>query len=70
MLARAGTPKPIVDRINSEMAKLVRNPLILGRLEKLGIEQRTLSPEDFDKLLRAEYDRVSAIIKLSGATID
>ena len=70
LLARAGTPKPIVDRINSEMAKLLKNPLIQGRLEKLGIEQRAMSPEDFDKLLHAEYDRVSAIIKLSGATID
>jgi len=70
LLAPTGTPKAIVDRINAEMAKVLADPAVRERIEKLGIEPRAMSPEAFDKVLRTDYDRLSKLVKISGATIE
>jgi len=43
LLAPAGTPQPLIDRINAEVAKLLKNPVILKRLATQGVEPRALS---------------------------
>jgi tripartite-type tricarboxylate transporter receptor subunit TctC len=70
LLAPTGTPRAVVDRINAEMAKVLADPAVRERIEKLGIEPRAMSPDDFDKVLRSDYDRLAKIVKLSGATIE
>lgn len=50
------------------MNKLLKDPVILERLSKIGIEPMPLTPDGFDKLLRADCERLSRIVKLSGAT--
>lgn len=70
LLAPAGTPREIVTRINAEMAKLLRDPLILDRLAKQGVEPQSASPEEFDRLLQANFERMAKVVKASGATID
>jgi len=67
LLGPAGMPRAFVERVNTEMGKLLKEPGILERLSRIGIEPLALSPEAFEKLLRADYERLSRIVKLSGA---
>src|SRR5215467_10423151 len=52
LLAPARTPKAVIERINSEVAKLLRDPTILARLAGQGVAPRALSPEAFARLVR------------------
>jgi tripartite-type tricarboxylate transporter receptor subunit TctC len=53
LLAPAGTPKPIVDRLNKELRALVANPDVQARIRAEGGDQLTSSPEDY----AADIDR-------------
>jgi tripartite-type tricarboxylate transporter receptor subunit TctC len=71
LLAPAGTPKAEVDKINAAVVKVLADPAMKERLARLGIEPaRTTSPADFQKLLRADWDAMGAVVKASGAKID
>ncbi len=50
-------------QINAAMAKLLKDPVILERLNKQGIEPRALSNPDFGKLLVADCVRMAAVVK-------
>jgi len=52
------------------VSKLLKDPVILERLDKQGIEPRDMSNADFAKLLAADYVRMAQVVKASGAKID
>ena len=66
LLAPARTPAAIIDGINAEINKLLRNPTILQRLAAQGVDPRPLSPEQFGKLIRADYEAMAAVVKAVG----
>jgi tripartite-type tricarboxylate transporter receptor subunit TctC len=66
LLAPAGTPRPVVDRINAAVAKLLRDPVILARLAGQGVEPRPLSPEAFERLIREDYEEMAKVVKAVG----
>ncbi len=70
LLAPAATPRPVVEQLNSAMEKLLREPLILERLAKQGIEPQALTVEAFNALLREDFARMAKVVKASGARID
>jgi tripartite-type tricarboxylate transporter receptor subunit TctC len=70
LLAPAATPRPFVEQVNAAMAGLLKDPVILGRLEKQGVAPRAMSPEALDKLLRADFEKMARVVKASGAKID
>jgi len=70
LLGPAATPSAEATRINSAMAKLLKDPLILERLDKQGIEPRAMNNSDFHKLLSSDYGRMAAVVKASGAKVD
>lgn len=70
LLGPAGIPKATVDRINLAVASLLRDPVILDRLAKQGIEPQALSPEAFDALLSADFEKMARIVKASGARVE
>ena len=66
--APKGTPKPIVDKLNGEIVKILRNPETRTKLETTnGIEIVASTPEDLTKLMQAEIPRWGALVKKSGA---
>ena len=69
-LGPAGVPAEQANRINAAVSKLLKDPVILGRLDKQGIEPRDMSNADFGKLLAADYVRMAQVVKASGAKID
>jgi tripartite-type tricarboxylate transporter receptor subunit TctC len=70
LLAPAGTPKAEVERINVAANKVLADPAIQERFKRLGVEPRMQSAEEFQKLLRSDWDAMGAVVKASGAKID
>jgi len=70
LLGPAAVPAEQANRINAAVSKLLKDPAILDRLDKQGIEPRDMSNADFGKLLAADYVRMAQVVKASGAKID
>lgn len=67
MLAPAGTPRAILDKLNAEIAKIVDTPEMKERLAKLGAEPFVLSPERFDAFIADEARVLGAAMRAVGA---
>ena len=70
LLAPAGVPRAEIDRINGALQKVLADPAIQERFARLGIELSNLHTDQFQALLRADWDIAGAIVKSSGAKID
>jgi tripartite-type tricarboxylate transporter receptor subunit TctC len=68
--ASAGTPRPLVDRLNAEIRKALDHPGTAKILSAQTLDPMPMSPEEFAKLLKADYDKYQRVIKLSGAKLD
>ena len=68
--APAGTPKAIVDRLNAELKKAVADPAVAANLSSQTLDPMHMTPEEFAKLMRADYDKFGQIVKASGARLD
>jgi tripartite-type tricarboxylate transporter receptor subunit TctC len=66
ILARAGTPAPIVTKLNGEINAVLRDPEAAKRLAAEGAEPVTDTPEAFGKLIAAELAKWSRIAKQAG----
>jgi tripartite-type tricarboxylate transporter receptor subunit TctC len=70
LLAPAATPRPVVEQINAAVEKLLRDPVVLERLAKQGIEPQALGVDAFNALLREDFAKMAKVVKASGARID
>ena len=70
ILGPAGIPRPTVDAINAALGKLLKDPVILGRLDKQGVIPEAMTPDAFAELLRGDFDKMARVVKISGARID
>ena len=70
LLGPVGTPAAEVNRINAAMATLLKDPVVLARLDKQGIEPQAMSNADFAKLLAVDYERMAKVVKASGAKVE
>jgi tripartite-type tricarboxylate transporter receptor subunit TctC len=68
ILAPAGTPKPIVDRLQAEVVKALADPTVQSRLGDYVIYGTT--SEEFGAFIKNEIDKTGKIIEVSGAKID
>lgn len=66
----AGTPQPIVNRLNTEIVKILQTPQMRERLTGLGCNVVGSKPEELALFLRAEIAKWSKVVKESGARID
>ena len=69
LLAPAGTPDPILNRLQQAMAGLLKDPVILGRLAKQGIEPAILTNAQFAEVLRKSDAQMAEVVRKSGATV-
>ena len=67
ILAPAGTPKPIVDRLNKEINAVLKMPEIQARLLKNAAQSHDWTPEQFTKFARDELERYKEVVRASGA---
>jgi tripartite-type tricarboxylate transporter receptor subunit TctC len=70
LLAPAGTPKTIVNKLNREIAKVLQMPEVKERLYTQGIETLSSTPEQFGAYIKSETIKWAKVIKESGARVD
>lgn len=70
MYTTGGTPKPVIDRLHAELARIVKLPDVQARLEGLGGEIGALTTEQFASFARADYERAGKLIRDAKVKID
>lgn len=70
LLAPAGTPHAVVEKINAAVNKVIAQPEVKERLQKHGIESVQLSVEGFNKLFLNDFELINKVVKESGITRD
>ena len=70
MIAPAGLPKPLVNRLNAEIAKACTSPGLQAKLATQGAVCTTSSPAEFEKFVKKEQVKWGNIVRRSGAKID
>ncbi len=68
ILAPAGTPEAVIDRLNAEINKALKDPGVRERLRDFEIFGST--PAEFARFIDAEIDKLAQVIAVSGAKVD
>jgi tripartite-type tricarboxylate transporter receptor subunit TctC len=63
VLAPAKTPKELINKIQSDIKVAMSGPEIKEKMDKLGIEIISSSPEEFDQYLKSEYNKWSNVAR-------
>ena len=66
VLAPAGTPKDIINRLNAEIVKALNSADIKDRFAKQGVEVKTSTPEQFAEFLKSEVARWAKVVQEAG----
>ena len=70
MVAPAGTPKDIINKLNSQLVSVLNNPEIKSQLNSKGFDVTSSSPEQLGEHIKSEVSKWAPIVKKSGATAD
>jgi tripartite-type tricarboxylate transporter receptor subunit TctC len=70
ILAPAKTPRPIVDRLQKEIAAVLADPDVRARYEVLGIEPVGNTPDQFAAQIRADLARWEQVVKQAGIKVE
>ena len=69
--APAGTPDPIIRKINSDVAKALADATFRAKLEQFGMElEKSSTPESFAAFIKREIPRIGEIVKASGIKLE
>jgi len=70
LMAPAGTPRPVLERINLEVTRIVSAPDVKEAWSKQGAVPMSMSVDQFDRFLREDIVKWAKVVKLSGAKVD
>jgi tripartite-type tricarboxylate transporter receptor subunit TctC len=70
LLAPAGTPKAVVDKLHAEIKRIAAIPEIKERLTTLGAEPSSMTPDQFSQLMRTEIPAMAKIVKEEKITVE
>jgi len=70
MVVPAKTPRAIVERLNREMIKVLAQPALVEVFGTQGLDPVGNTPAQFDKLIRAEIEKWTALVKAAGIHVD
>jgi tripartite-type tricarboxylate transporter receptor subunit TctC len=70
IFAPAHTPRPIVDKLNADIVKVLRTPEINDRLTGMGFEVVGNKPEELAAFLKSEIAKWTKVVRESGAKVD
>ncbi|HEX7435827.1 MAG TPA: tripartite tricarboxylate transporter substrate-binding protein, partial [Caldimonas sp.] len=69
VFAPAGTPADVVEKINRDVNRVLREPEVKERMTALGAEAMPMSPAEFDKFVRNEMDDAAKVVKAAGIKV-
>ena len=67
---QSATPKPVVQKLNAEIAAALRNPAVAERLQGLGLTIVADSADDFARFVASESEKMRRLVQVSGARVD
>jgi tripartite-type tricarboxylate transporter receptor subunit TctC len=70
VFAPAGTPKPIIDRLNGEINKVLAQRDVQEKLIAQALDPLTSTPEEMNRQVRIDYDKYAKLIQLTGAKVE
>jgi tripartite-type tricarboxylate transporter receptor subunit TctC len=70
LMAPAGTPRPVLERLNAEVNKVINAPDVKEAWGKQGAMPMGMTIEQFDKFVRAEIVKWSGVVKATGMKVD
>ena len=70
IMAPAGTPKDIVEKLNTEINKVIARPDVKEAWGKQGAVPMAMTPAEFDKYLRADIEKWAKVVKVSGIKVN
>jgi tripartite-type tricarboxylate transporter receptor subunit TctC len=70
LFVAAGTPAPIVERLNAELVKAARDPGYRTAMRNIDVEAVSSTPQEFAGFVRAEMDKWARVVKLTGTKVD
>ena len=70
VLAPAGTPKPVIDKLNVAIAGILRTPDVSKQMQNQGADAMVMSADEFDKFIRSEVVKLGKIVRDSGAKVE
>lgn len=70
LFAPAGTPRAVVERLNSEMVKFLRTPEARATLEAQGLSPLITTPEQFAETLQRQTTAVAPVVKAANIRVD
>jgi tripartite-type tricarboxylate transporter receptor subunit TctC len=66
MLAPAGTPRAVVDKLNAEVVKILNNQEFKTKLDNIGANPMPMAPAAFDAFIRSETEAVAKLVQAAG----
>jgi tripartite-type tricarboxylate transporter receptor subunit TctC len=66
VLAPTGVPKPILEKVSADIARVLRLPDVADKMTRQGLVVVTQSPDEFDKMVRSEAERFEKILRAAG----
>jgi tripartite-type tricarboxylate transporter receptor subunit TctC len=69
LMAPAGTPRPIIDRLAAEFARATKDPKFIVGLDAYGVEPLGLAPEEFAAFLKEDIALWAEAVKIAGVTL-
>src|SRR3954469_9457128 len=70
VFAPAGTPKPVIDKLNAEINKALKLPDVAQNLSGQALDPWISTPEEFAARLKADYEKYAQLIKVTGARVE
>jgi tripartite-type tricarboxylate transporter receptor subunit TctC len=70
LLAPAGTPREVVNKLNGELTKILSTAESRKLMSSAGVDVATSTPEEFGALMQSELDRWGKVVRETGATVN
>jgi tripartite-type tricarboxylate transporter receptor subunit TctC len=70
LMAPAGTPRPVLERLSAEIVKVVNTPDVKENWSKQGAVPMGMTPGEFDKFMRQDIQKWGKLVKDTGMKVD
>ena len=70
IFAPAGTPKAIIDQLNAELGKALRDPAVAPKLTDLTLDPAHRAPEELVQRMKADYEKIGKLFREFNVTLD